>query len=154
MKIRRATRKDISVLTDFWYEEERFTKKFDKTTSLRRDAKKRIHDFLKKALTKKNYRAFIAQDKNKVVGVIQGEIKKGYFVHNTNFIGHYSTMLVKKEYRAKGIATELFKAMTNWFESKNIKLVDLYVHSGNKIALEMYKKLGFTEILKLMKKEI
>lgn len=154
MKIRKATKKDLDILTDFWYEEEKLHKKFDKTANLRKDAKKRIYNFLKSNIQKDTYAAFIAEDKNKVIGVLQGKIKKGYFVNDIDYVGHYSTIFVKKEYRQKGIAKALFKAMAKWFKSKNIKLVDLYVHSKNKAALNAWKKLGFEEVLKLMRKEI
>lgn len=136
MKIRKATKKDLKILTDFWYEEEKSHKRFDKKTSLRKDAKKRIYAFLKSNITKSNYAAFIAEDKNEVIGVLQGQIKKSYFLENPDLTGHYSTIFIKKEYRKKGVAKALFKSMALWFKSKKIKLVDLFVHTQNKIALK------------------
>lgn len=154
MRIRKATKKDIDILADFWYEEEKLHNKFDKSANLRKDARKRIYNSLKSDIIKNTYTAFIAEDKNEVVGIIQGKIKEGYFVNNFDKIGHYSTIFVKKKYRRKRVANELFRAMTKWFKSQKIKLVELYVHSQNKVALKAWNKLGFKEVLKLMKKGI
>ena len=154
MKIRKANKKDLNILTDFWYEEEKLHKKFDRHAILRKDAKKRIYNFLKSNIQKNNHAAFIAEYNNKEVGVLLGQIKKGYFVNNIDLIGHYSTIFVKDDYRRKGVAKALFNAMTEWFKSKNIKFVDLYVHSKNKIALKAWKSSGFEEVLKLMRKKI
>lgn len=154
MKIRKATKRDLRILADFWYEEEGLHKRFNEKAALRKDARKRIYNFIKLNIAKNNYAAFIAEHSNKVVGVLQGQIKKGYFLNNVGYVGHYSTIFIDRGYRQKGVAKKLFKAMTQWFKSKNIKSVDLYVHSKNKIALKAWKRLGFEEVLKLMRKVV
>ena len=154
MKIRKATRKDIGILTDFCYREEKLHIKFDKYAELKKDAKKRIYKFLKSNIANRNYAAFVAEDKNKIVGIIAGAVQKSYFTYKIANIGHLGTAFVLKEYRNMGIAKELLKRAISWFKSKNIKTADLYVHKRNKIAFNAWKKYGFEEIICLMRKEI
>ena len=154
MRIRKATIKDIKILVDFWYEEEKLHKKFDAHAKLRSNAKNRIYNFLKINIKKPNYAAFIAEDKNEIIGVLQGQIKKWYFLHDMGEYGYYSTIFIKRVYRKRGVAKMLFKRMASWFKSKKIRVVALLVHSKNKVALKAWKNLGFRERLKWMDREI
>ena len=40
MKIRKATKKDLQILCDFWYAEDKSSIKFDKKAKIRKDAKR------------------------------------------------------------------------------------------------------------------
>lgn len=56
------------------------------------------------------------------------------------------TMLVKKEYRGKGIGKMLLKALLDWAEKNPfIEKVSLGVFSTNIGAISLYKSMGFME---------
>jgi|ETNmetMinimDraft_2_1059921.scaffolds.fasta_scaffold19893_2 ribosomal protein S18 acetylase RimI-like enzyme len=154
MKIRKATIMDIDILTDFWYQEEKYNKKFVKNPPLKNNAKKLISVYLKKHIKKNNYIAFIASDNDKNIGAIHGQILKGYFIYTANKVGHLGTSFVKKEYRRRGVAKLLHNRLISWFKSKKIDYVDLYVYPKNKITLSTWNKFGFEEIMRNMNKKI
>ena len=154
MKIRKASVKDLDVLTELWYEEEKLHNRFGKHAKMRKNAKKLIYNFLKSNIKKPYYSAFIAEDKGKAIGALNGQIKKWHFVEDVGLYGYCSTIFVKESYRNKGVAKRLFNQMNLWFKSKKIKVTALFVHSKNKSALKVWKNLGFKEVLKWMIREI
>lgn len=154
MNYRKANVKDLNTLTDFWHSEEKLHRLFDREAKLRKDARKRIYKHLKSRIGSKDYAAFIAYDRNKAGGVIQGYVEPGYFPYNISKIGHIGTVFVKEDYRNKGILSNLFKAMVKWFKSRNAGYSSLYVHPKNKAAMAAWSKLGYKEILKFMRRKL
>ena len=99
-----------------------------------------------------NVAVFVAEADGKIVGFVSGEIKKtGSF---TEKIGHYNDCYVTKRYRRKGISKKLTKAMLEWFKSKKIRYVELFVRSKNKTGIKTWKSFGFNEIGKFMRKRL
>ncbi|VDP04867.1 unnamed protein product [Soboliphyme baturini] len=60
-----------------------------------------------------------------------------------NFHGHVTALSVCPEYRRLGIAAQLMTALESISEKKGCYFVDLYVRVSNKVAVEMYHKLGY-----------
>ena len=60
--------------------------------------------------------------------------------------GHVTALTVAPEYRRLGLACKMMKFFRNRFlREYNAYFVDLYVRASNKVAVDMYKKLGYTE---------
>lgn len=51
---------------------------------------------------------------------------------------------VAPEYRRLGVANRLMDSLENISEEKNCYFVDLFVRLSNSIAIDMYKRLGYT----------
>lgn len=56
---------------------------------------------------------------------------------------YLSRLIVKKEYRNKGIGQELLKYMINLCKEKGYQQITVGVDTDNKNALHIYKKYGF-----------
>ena len=54
-------------------------------------------------------------------------------------------LAVKKEYRGRGIGTQLLNQMKEKVSSEHLDGLDLQVNARNKAARKMYEKFGFTE---------
>lgn len=104
----------------------------------------------------------IPNDKN-LANICIDEIKTGYmyFVMNENYdiLGFSSIYRVKynhikirnlfvgKEFRNKGIATELLEFGEKYLGKKyNSKIIDINVYRENIKAFELYRKFGFKEV--------
>ena len=59
---------------------------------------------------------------------------------------HIGSIAVLPEYRNQGIATELFNTISKEFETHKTKNVLLEVRVSNENAINLYKKLGFSEV--------
>lgn len=62
--------------------------------------------------------------------------------------GYISNVVVSKRYRRQGIASQLLLHLAKWAREQNTENVFMQVLSDNKPALQLYKKLGFSQLAK------
>lgn len=60
--------------------------------------------------------------------------------------GHIVSLFVKPEWRQRGIANELLKAIQNIAPTRKIRKLSLQVTASQSSALALYKKMGFREV--------
>lgn len=58
--------------------------------------------------------------------------------------GHVTALTVAPEYRRLGLAAKLMNMLEDISEKKRCYFVDLFVRVSNKVAVDMYNKLGYT----------
>jgi len=63
--------------------------------------------------------------------------------HNLIVWGYCDSLFVAKEFRGEGIATQLIKEAEKRLKSAGVKLMALHMITTNKVATEVYRKLGF-----------
>jgi len=86
---------------------------------------------------------FVAEDDGKVVGAVWTRIMEDY--------GHVDSQTPSfaisqsKEYRGKGIGTELMKKMLEHLKNQGFKKASLAVQKSN-YAVRMYEKVGFRKV--------
>ena len=102
-------------------------------------------------LVKKNKSHFIhAIHKNEAIGNI--EVRKGNY--RQSHVGNISVS-VKKNYRGIGLGKLLMKkAIEIANKDPEIKVLTLTVYEPNKIAKQLYEKIGFKTIAKLPKRSL
>ena len=59
-------------------------------------------------------------------------------------LGHIKDLAVSPPWRGNGIATQLISRILDDFKSQEIKKVKLEVRKGNKIAISLYNRFGFS----------
>ncbi|XP_065194265.1 N-alpha-acetyltransferase 20-like [Sycon ciliatum] len=72
-----------------------------------------------------------------IMGKAEGKVQKEMW-H-----GHVTAVTVGNEYRRLGLASLLMKELEEISERKNTFFVDLFVRVSNKVAVGMYKQLGY-----------
>jgi ribosomal protein S18 acetylase RimI-like enzyme len=87
----------------------------------------------------KNSTFFVAESDNQMVGYLMA---RGGFA---NRIKHtlYLVIGIVKDYRGKGIGTQLFSEMEKWAMEHKIHRLELTVNAENKAGIALYKKMGF-----------
>ena len=78
----------------------------------------------------------IDKEDNSIMGLIGG-------YNNNNNKGYISIVVLKKEYRGKGIAKKLISKFLDKSKSNGMDKVWLFTHSTNTVAIKMYESLGF-----------
>jgi len=63
---------------------------------------------------------------------------------NENWHGHVTAVTVGPEHRRLGLANRLMEGLEEISDGKNCYFVDLFVRVSNKIAINFYRKLGYT----------
>ncbi len=98
--------------------------------------------FINSMNSQDNSHLLIAKDRDKIVaiGFIQGQqLKK--FRHCGEF-----GISVLKEYWGNGIGKELTNRMIQWSKANPaLKKINLHVNIENKVAIEIYNKIGFRQ---------
>lgn len=61
-----------------------------------------------------------------------------------NWHGHVTALTVAPEYRKLGVAAMLMSGLEYISEKKQAYFVDLFVRVSNKVAVDMYKRLGYS----------
>jgi RimJ/RimL family protein N-acetyltransferase len=82
---------------------------------------------------------FIALENEKIIGMIDGQIRSNLQVNHNCEIG----MSILKKYRRKGIGKQLLTRLIDWAKSKSIQRLELEVMSHNIPAIKLYESHGF-----------
>lgn len=64
------------------------------------------------------------------------------------------TIVVKKEYRGKGIGNILFDSILDWTKDKKINRIEVNVYEFNNSAIKFYENLGFRNFNRIMYLEV
>lgn len=64
--------------------------------------------------------------------------------YDTNWHGHVTAVTVAPHYRRLNLAGKMMHGLESISEQKDAYFVDLFVRVSNTVAIEMYKKLGYS----------
>ncbi|ELT94663.1 hypothetical protein CAPTEDRAFT_207248 [Capitella teleta] len=64
--------------------------------------------------------------------------------HAENWHGHVTALTVAPEYRRLGLAAKLMNVLEEISENRFCFFVDLFVRVSNQVAVDMYKRLGYS----------
>jgi ribosomal protein S18 acetylase RimI-like enzyme len=102
---------------------------------LKKDLKKEFFEFI----GKKNKRGYLSFEAKKLAGYMLVSVYNNIW----SKYGYIEDIFVKKEFRKKGIATQLVLEFLNYVKSNKINKVYLSVNLKNNNAINLYKKIGF-----------
>ncbi|KAI8484151.1 N-alpha-acetyltransferase 20-like [Branchiostoma floridae x Branchiostoma belcheri] len=77
-----------------------------------------------------------------IMGYIMGKAEGR--VAQEEWHGHVTALTVAPEFRRLGLAAKMMASLEQISENKNCYFVDLFVRVSNKVAVDMYKKLGYS----------
>ncbi|MFO7967147.1 MAG: GNAT family N-acetyltransferase [Archaeoglobaceae archaeon] len=97
---------------------------------------------------RKYFRWLMDRDPNGVL-VAEEQEPLGFIAVDANSyqkeeVGHIHELIVRTDVKGKGVGSALLKEGLDYIENSNKKAVDLWVGATNYMAIEFYKKAGFT----------
>jgi ribosomal protein S18 acetylase RimI-like enzyme len=136
MKIKKANKKDIGKFIEL---RKKYIESINKENKIKekpniKKIKKEFGNFLKK-----NKIILVTELNNQIIGYIAGNIFENVWKRG----GYIDDVYVYKEFRRKGIATQLIEGFLNELKKRKIKSCQLGVSKTNKKAIKLYKKAGF-----------
>lgn len=95
---------------------------------------------------------FVAELDGELIGLAEVLIKKNipYPLKKDREWVVLDTIIVKKEYRAKGIGNMLFDTILDWSKEKRVSRIEINVYEFNKSAIKFYESLGFKNFTRIM----
>jgi ribosomal protein S18 acetylase RimI-like enzyme len=145
MIIRKATKKDLSILLKQYIEYQKEEEKLAKTMAGRQklDPKVIIKD-LQSFLLNKNKILLVAIEEEKIIGFLVGRFIKALNQKISN-IGSIDELYVIPRNRGQGVSSKLKDEFISWFKNKKKGrgTISLYSMPKNKNAQKAYEKWGF-----------
>lgn len=143
--IRKAILKDLeSILALNFKLFKKEYKEFDKGLNMSwtyGDGKK----IFKEAINSSRNFVEVAEFNGKIIGYISGG-KGKWGSYRKNFdIGFLDNMFVEKNFRNKGLGTQLVNDFINWCKKNKIKTLEVSASFSNFNSLSLYRKFGFKE---------
>ena len=130
MIYRKYESKDISAIRDILENDLGYNCELDKLNN-------RINEMQKRG----NYQIFVACDGDKVVGYIGCVSYLAFELENEGM--KFIALAVSKEYRRKGIGTELLKTAEQWAKENNIEVILLNSGLPREDAHAFYESQGY-----------
>ena len=110
-----------------------------------------ITDYFDNFIDSENKKAFIAIENNQIIGYITAYIKDQPSFWKIKTIGDISGLMVDKDYRRMGIATQLLSNCKDFFKEKNVMYYTLFTSVNNVDGLEFYIKNGMEPLYTTLK---
>ena len=96
-------------------------------------------------LTSYNSVSLIAREEGNIVGFVIGVIQ----AEENSLIGHIVTIDVSRSHRRMGLGIRLLQEIERIFKEKGVETCCLEAREDNRVALNLYQKLGYRKIGKL-----
>ncbi len=113
-----------------------------------------IEKYLNESLESKTCKVFVATKDSEIVGTIRATIKEAPSFYKDRWIGYTDDLVVKEEYRRKGIGGELINKSIEYYKSKGASLIESKIYEFNKPSQALSEKLGFKKTFSYFYKRI
>jgi ribosomal protein S18 acetylase RimI-like enzyme len=152
-RIRYAEKKDLDQIVELVVRLKKLNEEFDPLYTVREDIQEVAREYISKSFDREEVFMLVAEDGNKIVGVIRVEIRSRLF-YQPIFSGVITDLYVSPSYRVKGVGTALLDEAVKILRDRGISIVCAEFPPMNKIAVDFYQKRGFKPLLYTFFKEI
>jgi len=133
----------LTLCKDFFAKYEEFHKEFFDTDNLCDDD---ISGRFLESMNSDSSATIIALDDDVIVGYASVAIREQPRFYKIKKVGAISALMVTKEYRRKGIATQLLAESKAYFHRHGIMYFTLYTSYANHGAIKFYEKIGLEKL--------
>jgi len=152
LKIRHATKEDISYSADLIVRTKRLNNEFDPLFAVVEDAKTKAEHYVSRSVNSPGTLLLVASEGNKVVGVLRAEMRERLFYSPTKE-GFITDFYILPEYRRKALGNEMLERASTELGKMGAEIVMAEVPSQNEIAVKFYTKRGFRPLVQHFGKE-
>ncbi|BFH73131.1 GNAT family N-acetyltransferase [Sulfurisphaera javensis] len=143
--IRKASEKDLEILTDMFTRMYQLNSEFDPLLEVSQDLEEKVKESIKKSFNDNNVLLIVAEEDGKVVGGAR------VFISNREFyipekVGMIQEIYVYPAYRRNGIGESLINYIEKELKERGIETILARFPAKNMIATSFYTKKGFREL--------
>lgn len=149
--IRPAQRSDIRAITDLWLEMMAHHRERDPRFRFGPNAQRDLEQHLHATIRSRQALICVAVVGPHVVGYVLAELHSRRPTYPVGTYGFISDLCVTKCWRCRGIGRMLVERCMDWFQKKGVTAVELFVADMNPSSVEFWRKLGWTDYLRLMR---
>ena len=152
--IRSATTEDTSTIVELWKEFMDFHCVRERFFSRLEDAPEQYGEFIRENISSANWLVLVATEEEKLVDYCMATIMQYASFFGARQYGFVEDLAVTGNYRGQGVGKQLFLRSADWFRSQGVTRIELRVASTNEVSQAFWQRLGFTDFIVRMVKEI
>lgn len=154
MLIRRAKSSDLDQMERLWRELADWHADLAPEFALAPNAEHFWRENIAPQLEDENVCLLVAEQDGTLVGFMHGSVRENPPIFVERFVGHISDAIVTAPARHHGFGEQLVDAMIEWFRQHGIKVITLGAATQNPVAQSFWHKMGFTDYMTRMRREI
>ena len=151
--IRRAQQSDLEQLLALWQELAELHADLLPEFALAPAQEQSVRAHLAELLRDDNERIFVAEENGALIGYINGAVRENPPVFTERHIGYIADAIVTARSRRRGVGEQLVQTMDAWFRERGVRIIHLGAATGNPIAQQFWRKMGFAEYMTQMRKQ-
>jgi len=151
--VRRATDSDVAGLAELMYRFYAFNEEFDPSWAVVRNLREVIKDHAAEALKDPSSIVLVAASGNSVLGYLRAALEENRLLASSRMLV-IKELYVRPEHRRAGVATLLVNKAMDEARKLRASRVAVEFPSANKIAEDLYLKIGFRPYLVRYVKEV
>ena len=109
-----------------------------------------IVEFFYRSIDSEDSATFIAVAEDRIVGYITASIRSQPSFYRVKRMGAISGLMIHKDYRRRGIASQLFDRAVAFFQDKGVKYFTPYTATANRVAIRFYEQHGMSPLQSIM----
>jgi GNAT superfamily N-acetyltransferase len=152
--IRPATLRDLDTIVNLWMAMMHEHASFDPRVRLSESAEKGYRQYARHYIARSDATVFIAEHDREVVGFCLAYRAQNLPMFCPEQYGYLSDLVVRNDWRGRGIGSALFQKTRGWFRDRQITHVQLQVYSLNADGMTFWKKMGLTDFVCSMRLEM
>jgi ribosomal protein S18 acetylase RimI-like enzyme len=155
IKIVKAEEKHVADIGRLWWEFILFHQDIDPIwTPLEGSIPGFIENHLRRFMKSEDGLVLVAGDKGKVIGYSLAEIRRISPGLKREKYGYIDEMAVTANYQRRGIGEKMLAEIMRWFQSNDIKRVELGTTTQNVVGNSFWQKQGFTIYMHTLYKNV
>jgi ribosomal protein S18 acetylase RimI-like enzyme len=155
IKIVKAEEKHVADIGRLWWEFILFHQDIDPIwTPLEGSIPGFIENHLRRFMKSEDGLVLVAGDKGKVIGYSLSEIRRNSPGLKREKYGYIDEMAVTANYQRRGIGEKMLADIMRWFQSNDIKRVELGTTTQNVVGNSFWQKQGFMIYMNTLYKNV
>ncbi len=154
MLIRRAKASDLNQMELLWRELADWHAGLAPEFALVSNAEHLWRENLAPQLDNENICILVAEQDGVLIGFLHGSIRENAPIFVERLVGHISDAIVTAAARHRGVGEQLVDAILEWFRARGIRVVTLGAATQNPVAQSFWHKMGFSDYMSRMRREI
>ena len=153
-RVRTAGDLDLERIVELWERLVAFHTDLDPRLRMADDGREHFYDHLLDALDSPSSRALVVEHDGEVVGFALGHVCLNPPVLAPRRYGLISDAFVEEDERRRGAGEALFNALLLWFRAVGVQELQLNAAHLNPIAQSFWRKMGFSDFLDRLWREV
>jgi GNAT superfamily N-acetyltransferase len=150
--IRSATRSDVPQMIALWQALQETNAQYEPRLMPNEAATEWFTDYLRDQLDNREAAVYVAVAEGTVVGYVFGQVLRRPTLAAGD-CGYVADLCVAEGWRGQGMGRRLFEMLSDWFHRRGLRAIEVQVVRANPASQAFWRKMGFDDFLRTLRKE-